>query len=203
MPLHKTALMIPETIEFGLKTGELIQHGSVVRDAATGNIVKHLAEVTIKPSTNVKAVEVVRLAAGKSPVVAGTFGGAALVAVGATAAIPFMRKRAKEAKIQQRVEDRFTAAATAWFDADSAGAMTTEILSELQKAWDEYDASNKEWEAQPNDLAVSLMQRAMRWNDQHGPIKKSHAATDGSTCDTVVDLSDYLAAQREELSETA
>ncbi|QQU93091.1 hypothetical protein [Corynebacterium aurimucosum] len=211
MPLQQTALLIPDVIATGLKTGELIRSGSVVRNTA-GQIVKHLAEVPIEPNTAVKAVEAVRVAAGhgaeltrKYPVVAGTIGLTALAAGVTVAALSVRANRARKAKIQERVnvEDRFAAVSTAWIKAAEAGAVTSEIVSEVQAAWEEYDASNKEWHTQPNELAVSLMQLVRTWNIQNGLRKNLPATTDSSTDDVVVDFSAHLAAQREFLTATA
>lgn len=206
MPLQQTAIVIPEAIAQGLKTGELIRNGSVVRNSA-GQIVKHLAEVTIEPNTAEKAVNTVRLVAGrgieltrKYPIVAGAIGLTALVAGGTMATLSV---RSKKAKIQERVniEDRFAAAATAWFDAAAAGAVTSDTVSELEEAWEEYNDSNKEWHAQPNNLAISLMQSVQTWNSQNGLSTNLPATPHDSTDDTVVNLSEYLAAQRKSLGE--
>ncbi|HAT1174719.1 TPA: hypothetical protein JAJ60_002553 [Corynebacterium striatum] len=211
MPLQQTALVIPDVIDAGLKTGELIRNGSVVRNTA-GQIVKHLAEVPIEPNTAEKTVEAVRVAAGhavqltrKYPIVAGAIGLTALAAGGTLTVLSVKNKRAKEVKIQERVkvEDRFASAATSWIDAASSGTVTAEIVSELQGAWEAYDESNKEWEAEPNDLAMSLMELVKTWNRQNGLSKNLPATPENPTDDVVVDLGEYLAAQRAMLSETA
>lgn len=211
MPLQQTALLIPDVIATGLKTGELTRSGSVVRNTA-GQIVKHLAEVPIEPNTAVKAVEAVHVVAGHSaeltrkyPVVAGTIGLTAFAAGATVAALATRTNRARKAKIQERVsvEDRFAAAATAWIKVAETGTVTSEIVSEVQEAWEEYDASNKEWATQPNELAVSLMQLVRSWNFQNGLRKTLPATTDSFTGDVVVDFSAHLAAQRELLSATA
>lgn len=211
MPLQQTALLIPDVIATGLKTGELIRSGSVVRNTA-GQIVKHLAEVPIEPNTAVKAVDAVRVVAGhgaeltrKYPVVARTIGLAALAAGGTVAALSVRTNRARKAKIQERVnvEDRFAAASTAWIKAAEAGTVTSEIVSEVQEAWEEYEASNKEWDTQPNELALSLMQLVRTWNIQNGLRKNLSATADSFTDDVVVDFSAHLAAQREFFSASA
>lgn len=206
MRLQQITIKIPDWIEQGLESGELIRRGSEVRNR-TGQIVKQLEDVTIEPNTAEKTVDTVRLVAGrgieltrKYPIVAGAIGLTALVATGTMAT---RSARSKKAKIQERVniEDRFTAAATAWIDAASTGTVTSDTVSELQDAWEEYNASNKEWHAQPNDLAISLMQLVQTWNSQNGLRKNLSATPHNSTGDKVVDLSAYLAAQRELLSE--
>lgn len=211
MPIEQTALIVPPIIQAGIDSGELFKNGSVVRDAA-GHIVKHLDEVPFDPG-KVQELAVALDGAARKAVNAAKSNPKAIlvvagVAVVVSSATSFYLKKAKHsktAKIQERVsiEDRFNTAATAWIDAASAGAVTPDIVSELQDAWEAYDASNKEWKAQPNDLAVSLMQLVKTWNIQNGLSRNLPAATDSSTDDVVVDLSEYLTAQREMLSEAA
>ncbi|MCG7260249.1 hypothetical protein MHJ96_02830 [Corynebacterium aurimucosum] len=211
MLLQQTALVIPDAIVTGLKTGELIRSGSVVRNTA-GQIVKHLVEVPIERNIAMKSVEAARILAGrgaeltrKSPVVSGVIGLAAFAAGVTAAAYSVRRSRDEKAKIQERVivEDRFAAAATTWIEAAEVGAVTIEIVSEVQDAWEEYDASNKEWETQPNELAVSLMQLVKTWNIQNARKKDLPATTDSLRDNVVVDFNEFLAAQRELLNASA
>lgn len=211
MPIEQTALIVPPIIQAGIDSGELFKNGSVVRDAA-GHIVKHLEEVPLNlgkvqefaVALDGAARKVVN-AAKSNPKATFVIAGVGVVVSSATSFYLNKAKRSKEAKVQERVsiEDRFSTAATTWIDAASAGAVTPDIVSELQDAWEAYDASNKEWKAQPNDLAVSLMQLVKTWNIQNGLSRNLPAATDSSTDDVVVNLSEYLTAQREMLSETA
>lgn len=103
MPLQPTTLLIPEVIDIGLKKGELIRDGSVVRNTA-GQFVKHLVEVPTKPSVAEKALELVRVATGRPPVVVCAVGLTALTAVGVTVAVSMSKKDAEEAKSKKHVD---------------------------------------------------------------------------------------------------
>lgn len=203
MPLQPTTLLIPEAIDKGLKSGELTRDGSIVRNTA-GQIVKHLVEVPTTSNAEEKALELVRAAAGRHPVVVGAIGLIALTALGASVTVAMSKKDAEEAKSQKRVdaEARFKTAAAAWLNANYAGELTTGTVSELQEALHEYDASCTEWGAQPAELAVSLMHQVKRYNVQNGLAKSPPPAPDAFTDDIVVDLSQHLAAQRERLRKT-
>ncbi|HCG46365.1 hypothetical protein [Corynebacterium flavescens] len=211
MAIQQTAIEVPAFVQAGICSGELLKNGSVVRDTA-GKIIKHLDEVPLDLGQAQELGAAIDVAAKKTldaaknnALPALVLGGVAFVTVSAAVVVTAKAKRAKAAKIQERaaIEDRFNVAATNWIKAASQGSLTTEIVAEMEAAWNAYSASNKEWKTQPNDLSVSLMRMMKNWNTRNGLEKKLPATTDSTTDATVVDLSEYLAAQHEMLSETA
>ena len=126
----QVVLDVPPDIAAGLASGALVRVGGVVRDANTGQIVKHLGEVRLPDKEAAKAARAIAqraLNATRGKVGAGiVVVGAVAVAVGGKAAVDWWnsRRRAKDLNM----------ALNAYLDAAKAGQMTVERIDSLSAA---------------------------------------------------------------------
>ena len=124
----QVVLDVPPDIAAGLASGALVRVGGVVRDANTGQIVKHLGEVRLPDKEAAKAARAIAQRA------LNTTGGKVgvgivvvkAVAVGGKAAVDWWnsRRRAKDLNV----------ALNAYLDAAKAGQMTVERIDSLSAA---------------------------------------------------------------------
>lgn len=194
-----TFYIAPE-IEAALLSGDLTQHGGIVRNAL-GQIVQHLPEVTLPANSEKVLAQVAALS--KS-----TWIGAAVVvglALGASAIIVAWNRKRGVKKVPECV-DRYNTSWGAYLDAVKAENMDKDILERLISDFDavrEYsdeggsitlDLSTKQGEALLNlvlDYTRQLSEaNAVQFNELQGQPSASRT-------DAVVDLRRYLEVQRQ------
>ena len=126
----QVVLDVPPDIAVGIASGALVRVGGVVRDANTGQIVKHLGEVRLPDKEAAKAARAIAqraLNATRGKVGAGiVVVGAVAVAVGGKVAFDWWnsRRRAKDLNM----------ALNAYLDAAKAGQMTVGRIDSLSAA---------------------------------------------------------------------
>lgn len=127
--IEQPLLFVPPEIEVGLLEGTLKLFGSVVREADTGRIYKHLTELVPSPEKAEEAVKSIKL---NPKIVISVVAVAAVVGGGVT----YLAKRRKDAKLVP-VEDlpecvtNFDASLRAYIEAGREGALDGEILERL------------------------------------------------------------------------
>ena len=137
--VQQVSLLVPTEIEIGLKTGTLYRTGSVVRDVATGQIVKHLEEIDVaKAADAAKEVGPKALAAIKGNTVATVITSAVITAVFTLAASNAMAK-----KSQKAAKAAFDEAWQEYIEALLAASLTAETVDNLSSALDALVEANE------------------------------------------------------------
>ena len=126
----QVVLDVPPDIAVGLASGALVRVGGVVRDANTGQIVKHLGEVILPDKEAAKAVRAIAqraLNATRGKVGAGiVVVGAVVVAVGGKVAFGWWNSHCRAKDLNM--------ALNAYLDAAKAGQMTVGRIDSLSAA---------------------------------------------------------------------
>jgi len=126
----QVVLDVPPDIAVGLASGALVRVGGVVRDANTGQIVKHLGEVRLPDKEAAKAVRAIAqraLNATRGKVGAGiVVVGAVAVAVGGKVAFGWWNSHCRAKDLSM--------ALNAYLDAAKAGQMTVGRIDSLSAA---------------------------------------------------------------------
>ncbi|WP_273117210.1 hypothetical protein [Actinomyces dentalis] len=126
----QVVLDVPPDIAVGLASGALVRVGGVVRDANTGQIVKHLGEVRLPDKEAAKAVRAIAqraLNATRGKVGAGiVVVGAVVVAVGGKVAFGWWNSHCRAKDLNM--------ALNAYLDAAKAGQMTVGRIDSLSAA---------------------------------------------------------------------
>ena len=126
----QVVLDVPPDIAVGIASGVLVRVGGVVRDANTGQIVKHLGEVRLPDKEAAKAVRAIAqraLNATRGKVSAGiVVVGAVAVAVGGKVAFGWWNSHCRAKDLNM--------ALNAYLDAAKAGQMTVERIDSLSAA---------------------------------------------------------------------
>lgn len=150
MMIEQPLLFVPPEIEVGLLEGTLKLFGSVVREADTGRIYKHLTELVPSPEKAEEAVKSIKL---NPKIVISVVAVAAVVGGGVT----YLAKRRKDAKLVP-VEDlpecvtNFDASLRAYIEAGREGALDGEILERLLEDLD----AIKAFSDGGNEVKISL-----------------------------------------------
>ena len=150
MMIEQPLLFVPPEIELGLLEGTLKLFGSVVREADTGRIYKHLTELVPSPEKAEEAVKSMKL---NPKIVISVVAVAAVVGGGVT----YLAKRRKDAKLVP-VEDlpecvkNFDASLRAYIEAGREGALDGEILERLLEDLDAIKAFSEGG----NEVKISL-----------------------------------------------
>lgn len=133
----QVAFEVPQEIATGLSTGELVRYGGVVRDTG-GRVVKHLDEITPKPSDD--AANAIQQAASNAMNFVkknkkGTIIVLAVAAIGGIAykTVKGSQKKALE-KLQVEASERFNASLTAYIKALENENLTLTDIEGLQRA---------------------------------------------------------------------
>lgn len=129
MMVEQPLLLVPPEIELGLLEGTLKLFGSVVREADTGRIYKHLTELVPSPEKTEEALKSMKL---NPKVVISVVAVAAVVGGGVT----YLVKKRKDSQLVP-VEDlpecitNFDTSLRAYIDAGREGALGAEIVDRL------------------------------------------------------------------------
>jgi hypothetical protein len=150
MMIDQPLLFVPPEIELGLLNGTLKLFGSVVREADTGRIYKHLTELVPSPE---KAQEAVKSLKFNSKVVISVVAVAAVVGSGVT----YVVKKRKDSNLVP-AEDlpecitNFGASLRAYIDAGREGALDAQVVERLLEDLDAIKAFSEEG----NEVKISL-----------------------------------------------
>ena len=150
MMIDQPLLLVPPEIELGLLEGTLKLFGSVVREADTGRIYKHLTELVPSPEKVEEAVKSMKL---NPKVVISVVAVAAAVGGGVT----YLVKKRKDSKLVP-AEDlpecitNFDASLRAYIEAGREGALDAQIVEQLLEDLDAIEAFSDEG----NEVKISL-----------------------------------------------
>lgn len=150
MMIEQPLLFVPPEIELGLLEGTFKLFGSVVREADTGRIYKHLTELVPSPEKAEEALKSMKL---DPKVVISVVAVAAVVGGGVT----YLVKKRKDS-IPVPVEDlpecitNFDGSLRAYIEAGRAGALDAQIVERLLEDLD----AIKAFSDQGNEVKISL-----------------------------------------------
>ena len=207
MMIDQPLLFVPPEIERGLLEGTLKLFGSVVREADTGRIYKHLTELVPSPEKAEEAVKSMKL---NPKIVISVVAVAAVVGGGVT----YLAKKRKDSKLVP-VEDlpecitNFDASLRTYIAAGREGALDAAIVARLLQDLDAIKAFSDEG----NEVKISLddlvplfdmviahtSRLAEAYNVEVEDLNKQDEAEDG----VVVSLRRHLEAQKAILAEAS
>ena len=137
--IQQVAFDVPKEIALGLASGEYVQYGGVVRDAA-GHIVKHLEPVDVSNDAN-KAIQ---LAKENKKAAIGVLAVAGVAAAGGAvyAGVTHLQHK-KEERARKTAMDDFNAAFSKYLKALGDSELTVEKIDELENAISALSGSEK------------------------------------------------------------
>ena len=144
--IQQVAFDIPKEIALGLASGEYVQYGGVVRDAA-GHIVKHLEPADVSNDVN-KAIQVaaqaIQLAKENKKTAIGVLAVAGVTAAGGAvyAGVTHLQHK-KEERARKTAMDDFNAAFSEYLKALGNSELTVEKIDELENAISALSGSEK------------------------------------------------------------
>lgn len=144
--IQQVAFDVPKEIALGLASGEYVQYGGVVRDAA-GHIVKHLEPVDVSNDAN-KAMQVaaqaIQLAKENKKAAIGVLAVAGVAAAGGAvyAGVTHLQHK-KEERARKTAMDDFNAAFSKYLKALGDSELTVEKIDELENAISALSGSEK------------------------------------------------------------
>lgn len=198
--IEQVHLHIPPEIQARIATRELFRIGSVVRDAATGQVVKHLDEVAdpVKKQAE-RAVASLRGGLRNPWVIVGVTAAGVAVVGGAALVAARKRKRAIPDCLKN-----FNASLRAYLEAAREGRLDVGVVSQLVSDLDAVqaysvdgvitvDLSIEQWKTLAN--LVGEYTRELAEANSIEPDEVLRDAADSEN-DSVVDLRRYLEAQR-------
>lgn len=144
--IQQVAFDVPKEIALGLASGEYVQYGGVVRDAA-GHIVKHLEPADVSNDAN-KAMQVaaqaIQLAKENKKAAIGVLAVAGVAAAGGAvyAGVTHLQHK-KEERARKTAMDDFNAAFSEYLKALGNSELTVEKIDELENAISALSGSEK------------------------------------------------------------
>lgn len=144
--IQQVAFDVPKEIALGLASGEYVQYGGVVRDAA-GHIVKHLEPADVSNDAN-KAMQVaaqaIQLAKENKKAAIGVLAVAGVAAAGGAvyAGVTHLQHK-KEERARKTAMDDFNAAFSEYLKALGNSELTVEKIDELENAISALSGSKK------------------------------------------------------------
>ncbi len=131
--IRQSTFLIPIELEAGLRSGDLIQWGGIVRNQA-GQIVKHLKEIDLPPADEKAGATVVKMF--KNPkVIIGSIVVGALATGAAVAATARKRKQSAGRGVPEPLAN-YNAALAAYLEAVREGRLDADIIDRLISALD-------------------------------------------------------------------
>lgn len=200
--LSQSTFIIPQEIQDGLTSGDLIKYGGIVRNKL-GQIVMHLPEVQLQPGNESAAV---RLAAAlKNP---GMLIPALVVGGAAVSGVAFAVSRKHKEAAKPECVHAYNAALGAYLEAVQEGRLDADIIELLIAALDDvvaYDENGSialDFSTRQAQLLVNLVVDATRQLAEENPneLPDDSSATEGGT---VVDLRRFLEVQKKLITDAA
>lgn len=210
--IQQVAFDIPREIALGLASGEYVQYGGVVRDAA-GHIVKHLEPADVSNDVN-KAIQVaaqaIQLAKENKKTAIGVLAVAGVAAAGGAvyAGVTHLQHK-KEERARKTAMDDFNAAFSEYLKALGNSELTVEKIDELENAISALSGSEKGCTIEIESEQFKTLVKSVR--DYTERLSKANSAKSSNVVfklfekkpNDISGLKECLATQREILTQAA
>ena len=210
--IQQVAFDIPKEIALGLASGEYVQYGGVVRDAA-GHIVKHLEPADVSNDVN-KAIQVaaqaIQLANENKKTAIGVLAVAGVAAAGGAvyAGVTHLQHK-KEERARKTAMDDFNAAFSEYLKALGNSELTVEKIDELENAISALSGSEKGCTIEIESEQFKSLVKSVR--DYTERLSKANSAKSSNVVfklfekkpNDISGLKECLATQREILTQAA
>lgn len=210
--IQQVAFDIPKEIALGLASGEYVQYGGVVRDAA-GHIVKHLEPADVSNDVN-KAIQVaaqaIQLAKENKKTAIGVLAVAGVAAAGSAvyAGVTHLQHK-KEERARKTAMDDFNAAFSEYLNALGNSELTVEKIDELENAISALSGGEKGCTIEIESEQFKSLVKSVR--DYTERLSKANSAKSSNVVfklfekkpNDISGLKECLAAQREILTQAA
>lgn len=210
--IQQVAFDIPKKIALGLASGEYVQYGGVVRDAA-GHIVKHLEPADVSNDVN-KAIQVaaqaIQLAKENKKTAIGVLAVAGVAAAGGAvyAGVTHLQHK-KEERARKTAMDDFNAAFSECLKALGNSELTVEKIDELENAISALSGSEKGCTIEIESEQFKSLVESVR--DYTERLSKANSAKSSNVVfklfekkpNDISGLKECLATQREILTQAA
>ena len=210
--IQQVAFDVPKEIALGLASGEYVQYGGVVRDAA-GHIVKHLEPADVSNDVN-KAIQVaaqaIQLAKENKKTAIGVLAVAGVAAAGGAvyAGVTHLQHK-KEERARKTAMDDFNAAFSECLKALGDSELTVEKIDELENAISALSGSEKGCTIEIESEQFKGLVKSVR--DYTERLSKANSAKSSNVVfklfekkpNDISGLKECLATQREILTQAA
>lgn len=210
--IQQVAFDVPKEIALGLASGEYVQYGGVVRDAA-GHIVKHLEPADVSNDVN-KAIQVaaqaIQLAKENKKTAIGVLAVAGVAAAGGAvyAGVTHLQHK-KEERARKTAMDDFNAAFSEYLKALGNSELTVEKIDELENAISALSGSEKGCTIEIESEQFKSLVKSLR--DYTERLSKANSAKNSNVVfklfekkpNDISGLKECLATQREILTQAA
>lgn len=210
--IQQVAFDIPKEIALGLASGEYVQYGGVVRDAA-GHIVKHLEPADVSNDVN-KAIQVaaqaIQPAKENKKTAIGVLAVAGVAAAGGAvyAGVTHLQHK-KEERARKTAMDDFNAAFSEYLKALGNSELTVEKIDELENAISALSGSEKGCTIEIESEQFKSLVKSVR--DYTERLSKANSAKSSNVVfklfekkpNDISGLKECLATQREILTQAA
>ena len=210
--IQQVAFDVPKEIALGLASGEYVQYGGVVRDAA-GHIVKHLEPADVSNDVN-KAIQVaaqaIQLAKENKKAAIGVLAVAGVAAAGCAvyAGVTHLQHK-KEERARKTAMDDFNAAFSEYLKALGDSELTVEKIDELENAISALSGSEKGCTIEIESEQFKGLVKSVR--DYTERLSKANSAKSSNVVfklfekkpNDISGLKECLATQREILTQAA
>ena len=210
--IQQVAFDVPKEIALGLASGEYVQYGGVVRDAA-GHIVKHLEPADVSNDAN-KAMQVaaqaIQLAKENKKAAIGVLAVAGVAAAGGAvyAGVTHLQHK-KEERARKTAMDDFNAAFSEYLKALGNSELTVEKIDELENAISALSGSEKGYTIEIESEQFKSLVKSVR--DYTERLSKANSAKSSNVVfklfekkpNDISGLKECLAMQREILTQAA
>lgn len=210
--IQQVAFDVPKEIALGLASGEYVQYGGVVRDAA-GHIVKHLEPADVSNDAN-KAMQVaaqaIQLAKENKKAAIGVLAVAGVAAAGGAvyAGVTHLQHK-KEEGARKTAMDDFNAAFSEYLKALGNSELTVEKIDELENAISALSGSEKGCTIEIESEQFKSLVKSVR--DYTERLSKANSAKSSNVVfklfekkpNDISGLKECLAMQREILTQAA
>lgn len=210
--IQQVAFDVPKEIALGLASGEYVQYGGVVRDAA-GHIVKHLEPADVSNDAN-KAMQVaaqaIQLAKENKKTAIGVLAVAGVAAAGGAvyAGVTHLQRK-REERARKTALDDFNAAFSEYLKALGNSELTVEKIDELENAISALSGSEKGCTIEIESEQFKSLVKSVR--DYTERLSKANSAKSSNVVfklfekkpNDISGLKECLATQREILTQAA
>lgn len=210
--IQQVAFDVPKEIALGLASGEYVQYGGVVRDAA-GHIVKHLEPADVSNDVN-KAIQVaaqaIQLAKENKKTAIGVLAVAGVAAAGGAVYVGVTHlQHKKEERARKTAMDDFNAAFSEYLKALGNSELTVEKIDELENAISALSGSEKGCTIEIESEQFKGLVKSVR--DYTERLSKANSAKSSNVVfklfekkpNDISGLKECLATQREILTQAA
>lgn len=210
--IQQVAFDIPKEIALGLASGEYVQYGGVVRDAA-GHIVKHLEPANVSNAANRAmqvAAQVIQLAKENKKAAISVLAVAGVAAAGGAvyAGVAHLQHK-KEERARKTAMDDFNAAFSEYLKALGNSELTVEKIDELENAISALSGSEKGCTIEIESEQFKTLVKSVR--DYTERLSKANSAKSSNVVfklfekkpNDISGLKECLATQREILTQAA